>query len=195
MHQFWREVGLLDGLSFIDHDLFAVYEDESGRVLRFYADPERLEKEMLSLSPQDEKTIREFCDGIRFCLDFDPPMGAVEDLASLFQPAKFILGMVPKISILQKWVKLTADQFTARFQDPLLRSAINEMWFPGFSMFFMLMTLAWVHNKTAGYPIGGTMPMMMRVLLEDYLRANNPSNGVMAEALGLAISSAEYQWF
>lgn len=42
---------------------------------------------------------------------------------------------------------------------------------------------------------GGTMPMMMRVLLEDYLRANNPSNGVMAEALGLAISSAEYQWF
>lgn len=42
---------------------------------------------------------------------------------------------------------------------------------------------------------GGTMPMMTRVLLEDYLRANNPTTGVMAEALGLAISSAEYQWF
>lgn len=42
---------------------------------------------------------------------------------------------------------------------------------------------------------GGGMPMMTRVLLEDYLRANNPTTGVMAEAIGLAISSAEYQWF
>ena len=36
---------------------------------------------------------------------------------------------------------------------------------------------------------------MTRVLIEDYLQANNPSTGVMAEAIGLAISSAEYQWF
>ncbi len=42
---------------------------------------------------------------------------------------------------------------------------------------------------------GGAMPMMTRVLLEDYLRTNHPTTGVMAEAIGLAISSAEYQWF
>jgi uncharacterized protein (DUF1800 family) len=42
---------------------------------------------------------------------------------------------------------------------------------------------------------GGTMPAMTRVLLEDYLKVNNPSTGVVAEAIGLAVSSEAYQWF
>lgn len=42
---------------------------------------------------------------------------------------------------------------------------------------------------------GGTMPAMTRALLEEYLRVNNPSTGVVAEAIGLAMSSETYQWF
>jgi len=33
------------------------------------------------------------------------------------------------------------------------------MWIPEFSVFFMLFTFAYLHNKNAGYPIGGSMPM------------------------------------
>jgi phytoene dehydrogenase-like protein len=33
------------------------------------------------------------------------------------------------------------------------------MWIPEFSMFFMLFTFAYLHNKNAGYPVGGSMPM------------------------------------
>jgi phytoene dehydrogenase-like protein len=33
------------------------------------------------------------------------------------------------------------------------------MWIPEFSMFFMLFTFAYLHNKNAAYPIGGSMPM------------------------------------
>ena len=35
------------------------------------------------------------------------------------------------------------------------------MWFPEFSMFFMLFTFAYLHNKNAGYPIGGSLPMSL----------------------------------
>jgi phytoene dehydrogenase-like protein len=33
------------------------------------------------------------------------------------------------------------------------------MWFPEFSAFFIFATLAWLHNKNASYPIGGSLPM------------------------------------
>jgi phytoene dehydrogenase-like protein len=33
------------------------------------------------------------------------------------------------------------------------------MWVPDFSIFFMLFTLAYLHNRNAGYPIGGSLPM------------------------------------
>lgn len=62
-----------------------------------------------------------------------------------------------------------------------------------------LMSGAWsieeIVSRIDSIVFGGTMPIMTRVLLEEYLRANNPTNGVMAEAIGLAMSSAEYQWF
>jgi phytoene dehydrogenase-like protein len=35
------------------------------------------------------------------------------------------------------------------------------MWFPEFSMFFMLFTISYLHNKNAGSPIGGSMPMSL----------------------------------
>jgi phytoene dehydrogenase-like protein len=62
---------------------------------------------------------------------------------------------------MQKWMKITADELAARFKDPVIRGALREMWFPEFSMFFMLFTFAYLHNKNAGYPIGGSLPMSL----------------------------------
>jgi phytoene dehydrogenase-like protein len=41
------------------------------------------------------------------------------------------------------------------------------LWFPEFSTFFMLFALAYLHNRNAGYPIGGSLPMS-RALAERY---------------------------
>jgi phytoene dehydrogenase-like protein len=64
-------------------------------------------------------------------------------------------------------MELSADQFAARFQDPVLREALRDIWFPEFSVFFMLFTFAFLHNRNAGYPIGGSLPMS-RALAERY---------------------------
>ena len=54
---------------------------------------------------------------------------------------------------------ITAEEFVTRFKDPVMRQALLEIWLPEFSMFFMLITFAYLHNKNAGYPIGGSLPM------------------------------------
>jgi phytoene dehydrogenase-like protein len=160
IHKYWNEVGLLDSLTFYDHDTFIVFEDVNGRVLRMYADPERLEAEMLALSPQDANVIREFCDGVRFCASFDPPQGKIDSLESLRKQIGFFFKMVRKGAFVQKMMTTTMQDFAVRFTDPLIRSALTEMWFPDFSIFFVMVSLAWVYNKTAGYPIGGSLPMV-----------------------------------
>jgi len=58
-------------------------------------------------------------------------------------------------------------EYGARFTDPLLRrffgSGLNEM-----SAMAILMSLAWMNNKNAGYPIGGS-PAFIKPIEENFL--------------------------
>jgi phytoene dehydrogenase-like protein len=159
MHDFWEEVGIARGRKIIDLEEYMHVEDASGRTLVFYCDVDRLEKSLLDFSPQDEKPIREFTNGIRMCLPFDQPSKHDSFANRLYKQMKLGSMFIRNGSQMQKWMKVTCEDFSARFKDPLLREALRVMWVPEFSMFFMLFTFAYLHNKNAGYPLGGSMPM------------------------------------
>ena len=162
-YRFWQEVGLVQNRRFVDHDIYQVFEDLQGRKLTIYPDPDRLEREMLNLAPQDEAAIRELIGGLRFAINFRSPMGDKTGLAGALEMAGFMFYLMPRMKTFQKWMKTTAGDLAERFSDPLLRRAIHEMWFDDFSVFFILVTMAWLHRKEAGYPIGGSLPMMRSV--------------------------------
>jgi phytoene dehydrogenase-like protein len=159
MYRYWQEVGIAQGRQFIDMDEYMRYEGADGRTLILYTDVDRLEQHMLEFSPQDAEVIRQFTQGIRMGLDFDPPSESASPLARLQQGLKMIWFFATRGRQMQEWMKITAVEFAARFQDPVIRSALVDMWFPEFSMLFMLFTFAYLHNKNAGYPLGGSMPM------------------------------------
>jgi len=60
---------------------------------------------------------------------------------------------------MKEWMNITCESFSREFNDPMLGEAFREMWVPQFSMLFMLFTFAYLHNKNAGYSVGGSMPM------------------------------------
>jgi hypothetical protein len=159
MYRYWEEVGIAQGRQFINMDEYARFEAADGRTLIFYTDLDRLEKHMLEFSPQDAEATREFIQGIRVWLDFDQPSPSAPLLKRLGQGLKLGLLLVTRGREMQKWMKITAAEFVTRFKDPVMREALLEMWLPEFSMFFMLITFAYLHNKNAGYPIGGSLPM------------------------------------
>jgi phytoene dehydrogenase-like protein len=161
MHRYWQEVGLTQGREFINLDEFMRYEGEDGRTFIIYSDVDRLEKHMLEFSPQDAEVTREFTRGIRISLAFDQPSESDSPLKRLQKGLKLGLTLLTKGREIQSWMKISADDFSARFKDPVIRGALREMWFPEFSMFFMLFTLGYLHNKDAGYPIGGSLPMSL----------------------------------
>jgi len=161
MNRFWQEVGIAQGREFINMDQFMRYEGDDGRTFVIYNDVDRLEKHMLELSPQDAEVTREFIQGIRLGIAFNPPSEFDPFLKRTVKGIKFGLTMVTRGREFQKWLSLTMDEFSKRFKDPLIRGALREMWFPEFPMFFILYTLAYLHSKNAGYPIGGSMPMSL----------------------------------
>jgi phytoene dehydrogenase-like protein len=159
MHDMWEETGIAQGREFVYMDEYLRLEDSAGRTLILYTDVDRLERHLLEFSPQDEKPIREFIGGIRLCIPFDSPSKHDPLIKKIGKQMKLLLTIMTKGRKMQEWMKTTCENFSQRFKDPLLREAFKEMWVPEFSMFFMLFTFAYLHNKNAGYPIGGSRPM------------------------------------
>jgi len=174
-YNFWEEVGLVQNRQFINMDEYMQVEDASGQKITFYTDVDRLEKHLLEFSPQDAEPIKEFIDGIRMCLPFDQPSANASYMKRLGKKISIGYTFMKNGKKMKEWMQLTCDEFSARFKDPLLREALMEMWIPGFSMFFMLFTFAYLNNKNAGYPIGGSMPMS-RALEKRYLNLGGEIN-------------------
>lgn len=159
MHDIWEEAGIIQGRTIINMEEYMRLEDLQGRKLIFYSDVDKLEKSLLEFSPQDEIPVREFTDGIRMCIPFNQPSKQLPFLKYLSGLIKMGFSFIKNMKKIRKWMKITSADFSARLKDPLLKEAIEEMWIPEFSMLFMLFTFAYLHNKNAGYPVGGSMPM------------------------------------
>jgi phytoene dehydrogenase-like protein len=163
IYPFWEEVGIVQSREFVNLEEYMRVEGPDGRILVFYTDVDRLEKHLLEFSPQDAAPIGEFIRGIRLGMKFDQqPSPSDPPLKRLQKELKLGLTMARQVKNMKKWMQLSAGEFADRFKDPLLRQAMRDaLWFPEFSVMFMFFTLAYMHDRNAGYPIGGSLPMSL----------------------------------
>ena len=154
-NRLWQELGAVQGRRFVDHDEFLRIEGENGQAFIVYTNVDRLERHMEELSPADADVIHELANAIRLFTRMDMPLDAPGDLVSGIKAAA---GMLPLFMPMRKWGKITIQDFAARFRAPFLREAFGQFFgLPDFPMVAVLMTLAWMHNHDAGYPIGGSL--------------------------------------
>jgi phytoene dehydrogenase-like protein len=158
-NDYWKEVGLIKDRQFIYPEEYMRYEGADGRTVVFYTDLDRLERHLLEIAPADREPILEFTKGIRMVLKFDQPSSSSPVSRKLASSATMAWTFITKGKEFKKWINTTGKDFSAKFSDPLLRGAFDELWLPEFSMFFMLFMFSYMHKKNAGYPIGGSMPM------------------------------------
>lgn len=159
-YRFWEELGAIQGKHIINHEEYTRFEGSQGKIFILYANIDRLEKHLLEIAPEDEKVIKELTKGIRDCTRLELPIEKAPELFGSIDGLKMLLKMFPFIAVLNKWRKISIQNFSARFSNPLLREAfplIGLPWLPEFSMLSLLMTLAWLHKESAGYPLGGSL--------------------------------------
>ncbi len=164
MYRLWQEIGLIRGRDIVDLEEFYRYEGEDGRTVVISRDIDKTEADLCALSPADAPLVKEFFAAARKLSGKD--MMADSPPRELMGPtamARLLPRMAPYIMPMRKWGKVTMNEVAARFHDPLLAAAFRAMWPPESSAFFMIMTFAWLHEGSAGYPIGGSLPLAKNV--------------------------------
>ena len=160
----WEEVGAVQGRRFVNHEEFMRIEGPDGKTFIIYTDVDRLEQQMKELAPADAAVIEEFCSAVRLFTRFEPPMDKPRELYGLVDMLKTGLKTLPFLSAIRKWSQVSIQDFAARFSDPFLRQAfplISDM--PDFPMFAVLLVRAFIHNRNAGYPIGGSLKFSLAI--------------------------------
>jgi phytoene dehydrogenase-like protein len=157
-YRIWEELGAVQGRQMVNHEEFVRVEGTGGKVFSLYTNIDRLEQHMKEIAPADKKVIEVFIKGVRACTRFDMPIEKAPELYGPIDGLKMLFKMFPLLRFMRKWKKISTQDFANRFSDPFLREAFPLFFgdLADMPMMFMLMTLAWTHLKSAGYPIGGS---------------------------------------
>ncbi|WP_031124865.1 phytoene desaturase family protein [Streptomyces sp. NRRL S-623] len=171
-HQVWRELGALDGKTVTNFELFNKVEDESGRSVTFYNDPDRLEAHLLAVSPADAPLIRAFTRDLKRFVAIDLyPFLTAPALRTVRERAATLRTVLPAFRLFWRTAATPMHVFADKFQDPLLRRAFRNIFFQdpeGFPLLPYLFNMAAAHHLNAGFPQGGSLGLS-RSVEERYL--------------------------
>ncbi|MFG2226252.1 phytoene desaturase family protein [Streptomyces sp. NPDC048644] len=162
MHQIWLELGALQGKEVRHFDVFNIVRGQDGRAVHFYSDPDRLEAHLTAISPADAKLIRRFCQALRKfrkCLEVYPFLKPV-GLMGTVERWRMLASFIPYFNTIRTSITELMTDFSAKFQDPLLREAFNFILYekhPAFPVLPFLFQLASHANLSAGVPEGGSL--------------------------------------
>lgn len=153
-NRIWQELGAAQGRQMVDHDEFMRYRGPEGKDFVLYTNVDRLERHMKELAPDDAKTITEFCNGIRRL----SVLGRFGQAPGLRGRIQALCQMIPFGLTIARYRKTSVQDLARRFRDPFLRQALSALWsLPDFPLIGLMITLGWMHNKDAGYPIRGSL--------------------------------------
>jgi phytoene dehydrogenase-like protein len=153
----WQELGAVQDREIVYHDEFARYEGPEGKTFALYTDVDRLERHMLALAPADARLITQTCRAIRRMARSASVWGEFGSTGVVKNLLRF-LKMIPVFLSMAKYARMPVQDFSNGFSDPFLREAFVATFdMPDFPTVGMLLALAWMHNRDAGYPIGGSL--------------------------------------
>lgn len=199
LHERWNELIDLNDFRFVDHEEFIRVEDESGNHISVFGDIDRLEQELLQKAPEDEKVIHEFISGLRKLSTFDMPGDEAPEVANVWHRIKSFAQLVPYLPTFGKFMKMTCRDYSEHFKNPLLKKVMLYLPDPDVGIIFGMLALTWFHNKTAGYPIGGSLNFATKIF-ERYLELGGKVlfdarvKEIIVEedkAVGIALSNGE----
>ena len=164
-YQMWKDTGALNGdVPVFLHDPFRSVEWE-GQILHLYRDIEKTAEHLRVISPGDEQLLRKLVKDVKAACKMQMPVFDVKGVKAA-DPKKMSLGflikMLPAIPVVNKFGKITCDDFAMRFKHPgiqrLFRIVPDE-----YMASSLVFTLATLHSGDGGYPEGGSLAMVQRM--------------------------------
>ncbi len=170
-YHMWSELLHLESIPFYHHDIRLHVEvknnaDKYGsKVFKLYTNLDRLKAYMLDLSPEDEKAINYFIKNIRDLQAFDLPpiVDKLPLIPSIIRGIK-MTRYLKFLYLLVKQKKVSNYDLAKKFKNPFLRESF-ELIYDGqeIEMLIFNFPMAAFDQKSAGYPIGGSLNWAERI--------------------------------
>ena len=159
-HKLWQEVGLIQGLTLVDHEEFGRAYFPDGPTVVLYSDLDRLQKHLIELAPEDATEIKALVKAAKHLAKHELPSDIPpRQLMGFGDVLRIMPGMLRFLPILRKWNAMTIGEWAQRLKNRFVREALLQVWMPEMSALILPMTLGWFHGRQAGYPIGGSLPL------------------------------------
>lgn len=170
-YHMWSELLDLGSIPFHHHDVRIHIEvknnqDKYGdKVFKVYTNLDKLQAYMMDLAPEDEKVIKEFIADIRVLQKYElpPVMDKLPLIPSIIRGIK-MSRYLNFLRILAKQRKVSNYDLARKFKNPFLREAF-ELIFDGQEVKMLVFNFphAVFDQKSAGYPIGGSLKWAQRI--------------------------------
>jgi len=166
-YRYWNELVEMDKLQFHYHAVLSQVEDAGGKTVVFHTDPDKLQQELTAIAPEDTDFINSFIRDVKHLAKFDTQLSKPIELWSPldYYFSQFRTG--PYMGCLTRWGK-TLKETVKACKSPLLRKVLDSDFFSHFPAYFLLFSIGHMHNRNAGYPIGGSL-LLARAIEQKYI--------------------------
>lgn len=158
-HRLWQEVGALEGRAFLSREALTITTGADGGRVALWADPDRLERELTERSPRDAVPARELCELVRWMRTTSFRVDLADELRGPWDTLKLLREAWPARKSWARVTGTTVGEFARRFEDPLLRQALESSVPRELQLIGLVSTLASLADRSAGYPLGGSLPI------------------------------------
>lgn len=162
-HEIWRDTGALDdSVDVLRSEIFSRYEEDSEAV-NLYTDAETLRRHLTGIAPGDAKEIAGMCALIRKLGKFGMPMDKPMDKMTIADGIRYAARNIGNLGAIGKYRNMTTEEFTDRFESPLLRRALLSVFRGDYTSMALFSTLGGMNDGDCGYPMGGSRALALRM--------------------------------
>jgi phytoene dehydrogenase-like protein len=165
-YRIWEELGIVPTMRMIDYEYFLIIEGREGQKFYMHNNLDRLEEHMKALAPEDRGLTEAFIKGARVFTKYDMPVEKAPELLSFGDKMSLMLTRFPLIRTMGKWKKITIRDFSERFKNPFMRSAIFQakaLFSEDAPVLLFQMAMAMGHMNSAGFPEGGALKLSQNI--------------------------------
>lgn len=161
-YDMWKKIGFIgDGVNLIHYETFADL-DIDGVKVKFYCNPDRLEKELISHFPEDEREIKKITSYLRRLPNVEVPTALPFSMYNLFDFLKMGAEYFKYAIMLLRLNAVRVREYANRFKNPTLQKMMRSLMRDENNMLSLLFTIAGCAVKGCGYPEGGSLNAAMR---------------------------------
>ena len=126
LNKIWQEVGAIDDdVEIIQSDHMYTSELKNEK-LTLWQDINRTEKELLDLSPEDEKEIKDLIEAIKMSQHIQIPSEKPPEMMNLVDVIKMLVTMGDALKLFKKYRGIDTQDLMNRFKHPLIRCLISD---------------------------------------------------------------------